>query len=121
MIQLLLDNPLLLLQENASQASLDLLLAEPVVGYSIAYPMGVLGMMLAIALATLWLGHKLLKIPMSLLIGMLAGLQTQPAVLGFALEQTGNELPNCQTWVMRRFTLSPPLPRLSWRSCYWCS
>jgi putative transport protein len=31
---------------------------------------------------------------MSLLTGMLAGLQTQPAVLGFALEQTGNELPN---------------------------
>jgi putative transport protein len=31
---------------------------------------------------------------MSLLIGMLAGLQTQPAVLSFALEQTGNDLPN---------------------------
>ena len=46
------------------------------------------------ALATLWIGHKLLNIPMSLLIGMLAGLQTQPAVLGFALEQTRNELPN---------------------------
>jgi putative transport protein len=25
---------------------------------------------------------------------MLAGLQTQPAVLGFALEQTNNDLPN---------------------------
>jgi putative transport protein len=49
---------------------------------------------LTAALATLWVGHNLLKIPMSLLIGMLAGLQTQPAVLGFALEQTGNELPN---------------------------
>jgi putative transport protein len=48
----------------------------------------------AVALTTLWIGHRLLKIPMSLLIGMLAGLQTQPAVLGFALEQTGNELPN---------------------------
>lgn len=46
------------------------------------------------ALATLWIGHRLLKIPMSLLIGMLAGLQTQPAVLGFASEQTSNELPN---------------------------
>jgi putative transport protein len=46
------------------------------------------------ALATLWIGYKLLKIPMSLLIGLLAGLQTQPAVLGFALEQTGNDLPN---------------------------
>jgi len=46
------------------------------------------------ALATLWVGHKLLKIPLSLLIGMLSGLQTQPAMLGFALEQTGNDLPN---------------------------
>lgn len=48
----------------------------------------------ATALATLWIGYRLLKIPMSLLTGMLAGLQTQPAVLGFALEQTNNDLPN---------------------------
>jgi putative transport protein len=47
-----------------------------------------------VATATLWIGHKLLRIPMSLLIGMLSGLQTQPAVLGFALEQTDSELPN---------------------------
>lgn len=46
------------------------------------------------AVLTLWIGHRLLRIPMGLLIGMLAGLQTQPAVLGFALEQSGNELPN---------------------------
>ncbi len=46
------------------------------------------------AMLMLWIGHKLLKIPMSLLIGMLAGLQTQPAVLAYALEQTENELPN---------------------------
>ena len=46
------------------------------------------------ALATLWIGYRLLKISMSLLIGILAGLQTQPAVLGFALEQTENDLPN---------------------------
>jgi putative transport protein len=32
--------------------------------------------------------------PLVLLIGMLAGLQTNPAVLSFALEQTGNDLPN---------------------------
>ena len=31
---------------------------------------------------------------MGMAIGMLAGLQTQPAVLGFALEQTGNDIPN---------------------------
>jgi putative transport protein len=43
---------------------------------------------------TLFIGHRLLKIPMGLLTGILAGLQTQPAVLGFALEQAGNDLPN---------------------------
>ncbi|MGH7492833.1 MAG: aspartate:alanine exchanger family transporter [bacterium] len=48
----------------------------------------------AAALLMLWIGHRLLKMPMSLLTGMLAGLQTQPAVLGFALEQTRNDLPN---------------------------
>jgi putative transport protein len=47
----------------------------------------------ATALVMLVIGHIVLKIPMGLLIGMLAGLQTQPAVLGFALEQAGNDLP----------------------------
>lgn len=46
------------------------------------------------ALTMLFVGYKLLKIPMGLLVGMLAGLQTQPAVLGFASEQSGNDLPN---------------------------
>lgn len=31
---------------------------------------------------------------MGKLTGLLAGLQTQPAVLSHALEQTGNEMPN---------------------------
>ncbi len=46
------------------------------------------------ALLALWVGHRVLRIPMSLLTGMLAGLQTQPAVLSYATEQTGNDLPN---------------------------
>ncbi len=46
------------------------------------------------ALATLWIGYRWLRIPMGLLAGMLAGLQTQPAVLGFATEASGNDLPN---------------------------
>ena len=46
------------------------------------------------AFTTLWVGYKVLKIPMGLLTGILAGLQTQPTVLGFAQEQTHNELPN---------------------------
>ncbi|MDR9450021.1 MAG: aspartate:alanine exchanger family transporter [Acidimicrobiia bacterium] len=48
----------------------------------------------ATAVGMLVIGHKVLKIPMSLLSGMLAGLQTQPAVLAFAGEQSGTELPN---------------------------
>lgn len=46
------------------------------------------------ALATRWVGHRLLAIPLGLLIGMLADVQTQPAVLAFAVEQTGDDLPN---------------------------
>lgn len=46
------------------------------------------------AFLALWIGYRRLRIPMSLLGGMMGGLQTQPAVLGFALEQTRNELPN---------------------------
>jgi putative transport protein len=46
------------------------------------------------AILALWIGHRRLGIPMSLLSGMMGGLQTQPAVLAFASEQTRNELPN---------------------------
>lgn len=30
----------------------------------------------AVATATLWIGHRLLKIPMTLVLGVLAGVQT---------------------------------------------
>lgn len=46
------------------------------------------------AISTLWIGYKFLKIPMSVLIGILSGLQTQPAVLAFSNEQTENDMPN---------------------------
>ena len=46
------------------------------------------------SLAALFVAHRLMKVPMSLALGMLAGIQTQPAVLGYALEQTRNEIPN---------------------------
>jgi putative transport protein len=48
----------------------------------------------ATAFVTLFIGYRLLKIPMSVMTGILAGQQTQPAALGFALEQAHNELPN---------------------------
>lgn len=52
------------------------------------------GITLVVAFLTLWLGYKVLKIPYPMLTGMLAALQTQPAVLGFSLEQSKNEIPN---------------------------
>jgi putative transport protein len=47
-----------------------------------------------VALTALWSSRALLKIPMGIATGMLGGLQTQPAVLSFALEQSRDELPN---------------------------
>jgi putative transport protein len=44
--------------------------------------------------SVLWVGYRVMKIPMSILSGMVAGMQTQIAVLGFAREQTGNDLPD---------------------------
>jgi putative transport protein len=42
------------------------------------------------ALATLFIGYKILKIPFSFLMGMVAG---QPAILDFAMDKSGNKLP----------------------------
>lgn len=47
-----------------------------------------------VALVTLVIGYRVFRMPMGVLTGMLAGLQTQPAVLSFALEQAKNDLPN---------------------------
>lgn len=44
--------------------------------------------------SVLWVGYRMLKIPMSILSGMVAGMHTQIAVLGFAKDQTGNDLPD---------------------------
>ena len=46
------------------------------------------------SLLALWIGYRVLKIPMTLLMGIMAGMQTQTAVLGYALDQTRNDLPN---------------------------
>ena len=46
------------------------------------------------ALTALWIGYRLLKIPTSLLMWLAARVHTQSAVLGFATEQTENDLPN---------------------------
>jgi putative transport protein len=45
-------------------------------------------------MVTLWLSYRVLKMPFALASGVLAAVQTQPAVLGFAVEQAHNDLPN---------------------------
>lgn len=47
-----------------------------------------------VAMLTLVIGYKIHKIPFAILTGMTAGMFTQPSVLGFALEQARNDLPN---------------------------
>lgn len=46
------------------------------------------------AFLTLLVGYKLFKIPFALLTGMLSGIHTQPGVLGFAVDQSHDELPH---------------------------
>lgn len=41
-----------------------------------------------------WLGYKVFRIPLSLMFGIVAGTHTQPVVLGYATQQSKNDLPN---------------------------
>lgn len=41
-----------------------------------------------------WLGHKVFRIPLNVLFGIVAGTHTQPVVLGYATQQCRNDLPN---------------------------
>ena len=41
-----------------------------------------------------WLGYRLFRIPLNILFGIVAGMHTQPVVLGYASQRTHNELPN---------------------------
>lgn len=40
------------------------------------------------------IGHKVFRIPLNVLYGVVAGTHTQPVVLGYATQQTKNDLPN---------------------------
>jgi putative transport protein len=55
----------------------------------------IIGMIITMVMTAfvLIVGHRWLKLPFDFLTGLLAGLQTQPAVLGFAHEQFGDEIP----------------------------
>lgn len=59
-------------------------------------------LILLTAVVALWLGYKLLRIPYSLLIGMIS---PQPAVLDFAEEQAQNPLPSIGYTLMFPFAI----------------
>ncbi len=40
------------------------------------------------------IGHRVMRIPLGVMVGTLAGIQTQPAVLAYAVEKTRKDLPN---------------------------
>ena len=48
----------------------------------------------ATAVLTIVLAYRVFKLPYGLVAGLLSGLQTQPALLGFAIEQEGSDVPN---------------------------
>ena len=47
-----------------------------------------------VALTVIWFAYRVMRMPYALVGGVLAAVQTQPAVLGFAIEQARNDLPN---------------------------
>ncbi len=47
-------------------------------------------------LVMLSVGHRVLRLPMAAVLGIVSGIQTQPAVLAYANQQTESDLPN--TW-----------------------
>ncbi|MCG5511437.1 aspartate:alanine exchanger family transporter, partial [Ectothiorhodospira lacustris] len=48
----------------------------------------------SLAATTLAVGYQLLKLPMNVMLGVVSGQHTQPAALGYAVEQAGNDLPH---------------------------
>ncbi|SYZ72406.1 conserved membrane hypothetical protein [Candidatus Zixiibacteriota bacterium] len=47
-----------------------------------------------VTLATIIIGHKYFKLPMAATMGMMSGIQTQPAILAYANQHSESELPN---------------------------
>ena len=47
-----------------------------------------------VAVVSILVAYKLLKLPMSAVMGLVSGMHTQPACLAYANQQAGNELPN---------------------------
>jgi putative transport protein len=47
-----------------------------------------------VTIMTILIGHKYLKLPMAAVMGLMSGIQTQPACLAYANQQTDTDLPN---------------------------
>jgi putative transport protein len=47
-----------------------------------------------VTIATIVIGYRYFKMPMAAVMGMMSGMQTQPACLAYANQQVSNELPN---------------------------
>jgi putative transport protein len=63
-------------------------------GSGLAVFLAAAGVTFVTALSAIFLAYRVFGVPMSLVLGMVAGLFTQPAILGYAVEQTGDESPN---------------------------
>lgn len=48
----------------------------------------------ATAFLGLWIGHKVMKLPMTVVVGIVAGMHTSTPGLGYIKEQTGNDVPD---------------------------
>jgi len=48
----------------------------------------------AVTIAAIVIGYRVLRLPMAAVMGMVSGMQTQPACLAYANQQAPNELPN---------------------------
>jgi len=70
-------------------------------GFRITFQSGGWGLIAAgaflttvVTLATIFAGRKYLKLPMAAVMGLMAGIQTQPACLAYANQQTDGDSPN---------------------------
>lgn len=70
-------------------------------GFSATFNKGGLGLIAAgaiittiVTVSTILIGIKYFKLPMQAIMGMMAGIQTQPACLAYANQQSDSELPN---------------------------
>ena len=61
-------------------------------GFSLVLIAGLITTMVTIT--AIIIGYKIFKLPMAAVMGMISGMQTQPACLAYANQQVPNELPN---------------------------